>query len=47
MVGAMEMLCEGDTEIHLVMSQPGLTLKMECDIDRDYIYSCARSAPAR
>ena len=39
----MEMLrSEGDTEIHLVMSQSaGLTLKMECDIDRDYIYSLA------
>ncbi|MEK9847599.1 MAG: UbiX family flavin prenyltransferase [Rhodospirillaceae bacterium] len=39
----MEMLrSEGDTEIHLVMSQSAkLTLKMECDVDPDYIYSLA------
>ena len=39
----MEMLrSEGETEIHLVMSQSAkLTLKMECDIESDYIYSLA------
>jgi len=39
----MEMLrSEGDTEIHLVMSQSAkLTLKMEHDVDPDYIHSLA------
>ncbi|MEK9685429.1 MAG: flavoprotein, partial [Rhodospirillaceae bacterium] len=39
----MEMLrSEGETEIHLVMSQSAkLTLKMEHDVDPEYIYSLA------
>ena len=42
-VRIMEMLrSEGDTEIHLVLSQSAkLTLKMEHDVDPDYIHSLA------
>lgn len=42
-VRIMEMLRqEGETEIHLVMSQSAkLTLKMEHDVDADYIHSLA------